>query len=68
MAYALFEQNVGFLQKIASDDTHLAYIKHSHPLSIQKTITVGTVMIKRMCTENVTLGQIIHLLEVYIYK
>ena len=35
---------------------------------IQKTITVGTVMIKRMCTENVTLGQIIHLLEVYIYK
>ena len=24
--------------------------------------------IKRMCTENVTLGQIIHLLEVYIYK
>ena len=39
MAYALFEQQTGFLQKIASDDTHLAYVKHSHPLSIEKTIT-----------------------------
>ena len=41
MAYAFFEQNVGFLQKIAEDDTHKAYIEHSHPLSVVKTISTA---------------------------
>lgn len=41
MAYAFFEQNAGFLQKIAGDDTHKAYIEHSHPLSVVKTISTA---------------------------
>lgn len=39
MAYGIFEQQVGFLIKIAANDTHKNYVMQQHPFALPKQIT-----------------------------